>query len=416
MIEEKRYKFLTICMCCLIIISSTIVPTFALEDIPRENIEVSEPSEPTVSEPSEPIVNPNVELEKKVDSLTDQVATLTDNINGLAMQMSQFMTMTLQDEGNQVVDVSEESIMAIANAVSTTVTVTNREGSVYTIPSAALDDWYAYTYKAIGVSQSNSNNQFIVLSNSPITSNGGGSTSAIGSYSNHVKIYEVNLFFNSCTVAYDQVNAFATKVNVVWCNHNVMSLNGSLLVRASDVASSYTVSFNTGVEGYTIPNRFSENFILPTFSYVGYSFEGWYLDSEFTEPYDEGYVFYQDTVLYAKTSKLPVISFVTGVDGLTVEPQLADNIELPSLENEGFVFGGWYLDETFETKYTANYNFTEDTTLYAKWIEPPKMGIIHETFFNGLVEVFKTEPVIYIFSLIGLIVVFGVIRKYLMSR
>ena len=42
-------------------------------------------------------------------------------------------------------------------------------------------------------------------------------------------------------------------------------------------------------------------------------------------------------------------------------------MDLPRPTKEGFVFEGWYLDESFETKLDATYLVTSDITIYAKW-------------------------------------------------
>lgn len=38
---------------------------------------------------------------------------------------------------------------------------------------------------------------------------------------------------------------------------------------------------------------------------------------------------------------------------------------------EGYTFGGWYTDETFQTTFDFNTPITSDLTLYAKWVENP---------------------------------------------
>lgn len=43
-----------------------------------------------------------------------------------------------------------------------------------------------------------------------------------------------------------------------------------------------------------------------------------------------------------------------------------ENVELPEIEKEGYIFNGWYSDEI---KVTNTTTFDKDTTLKAKWIE-----------------------------------------------
>lgn len=55
------------------------------------------------------------------------------------------------------------------------------------------------------------------------------------------------------------------------------------------------------------------------------------------------------------------------IDSVTLEDSMV--LELPTDPTKtGSTFGGWYLDSSFETAYTESYEFTADTTLYAKWI------------------------------------------------
>lgn len=63
-------------------------------------------------------------------------------------------------------------------------------------------------------------------------------------------------------------------------------------------------------------------------------------------------------------------NMTTGEDGKLTS-------ELPQLTEEGFTFGGWYLDEecSDNQKVEESHPFTENTTLYAKWTENPATGI-----------------------------------------
>ena len=47
-------------------------------------------------------------------------------------------------------------------------------------------------------------------------------------------------------------------------------------------------------------------------------------------------------------------------------PLTAEN--LPELSEPGWTFAGWYTDTTFTTKVQEGAVFTQNTTLYAKWV------------------------------------------------
>lgn len=59
-----------------------------------------------------------------------------------------------------------------------------------------------------------------------------------------------------------------------------------------------------------------------------------------------------------------IITFVNGEE--QTEKNFKDIGEFPILEKEGFSFLGWYLEETFETKFDIS-DVTESVTLYANW-------------------------------------------------
>ena len=48
---------------------------------------------------------------------------------------------------------------------------------------------------------------------------------------------------------------------------------------------------------------------------------------------------------------------------------LLTSVDLPTLELRGFQFDGWYLESSFTTQAVVGTSITEDTCLYAKWIE-----------------------------------------------
>lgn len=101
----------------------------------------------------------------------------------------------------------------------------------------------------------------------------------------------------------------------------------------------------------------------------GYDFAGWYLDEEYTQPY-EGTAIFGDITLYAKMDLRHYnINYIVW-DG---ESAIAQNnvahfsyLELPeSPERAGYVFKGWtYADGAAydNTEYVSS-----DLTLYAKW-------------------------------------------------
>ena len=131
--------------------------------------------------------------------------------------------------------------------------------------------------------------------------------------------------------------------------------------------SGYDIIVKTGEKiSYSFPMRKS-----------GYDFCGWYLDAEFTQPFDINN-FTQDEAkslsLYAKwvpsaeaaTLKLSGATaenkvFSVTVGGTFIEPVVA--------EKEGFEFIGWFADEALTEKFdfSAPVTQTGNVTIYAGW-------------------------------------------------
>ena len=70
------------------------------------------------------------------------------------------------------------------------------------------------------------------------------------------------------------------------------------------------------------------------------------------------------------------VTFDLNYEDTTGAPEAATadedgKIELPTVTREGYGFGGWYLkeDDALSTKVTTDLVFTEDTTVYAKWVK-----------------------------------------------
>ena len=61
--------------------------------------------------------------------------------------------------------------------------------------------------------------------------------------------------------------------------------------------------------------------------------------------------------------------------------------KFPEVTKEGYIFQGWYLDETLETKVTEKQRFSKDTTFYAKWAteaEVKEKSIASSEFYDDV--------------------------------
>ena len=158
------------------------------------------------------------------------------------------------------------------------------------------------------------------------------------------------------------------------------------------VIETYTVSyvsqFNqpSAVSGLTkLPSS------LPQLSYSGYTFDGWYYDSSYTNKAVAGASISANTTLYAKWTEIVVvetysISFASQFN----EPADITNVtsipSLPQLSYDGYIFEGWYTDSSYTTLAVVGAILTDDITLYAKWTIIPELPEVEGSIF-GSVEV-----------------------------
>lgn len=114
---------------------------------------------------------------------------------------------------------------------------------------------------------------------------------------------------------------------------------------------------------------------------TGYYFVGWYSNEELTAEFNFSSAITSDTTIYAKWQEKYTITFVyddatLGIDMNDTTSTTNIDAKLDSLPNSTqtieevtYTIEGWYLDETFNNKVSAETTYTESTTLYAKWQE-----------------------------------------------
>lgn len=126
----------------------------------------------------------------------------------------------------------------------------------------------------------------------------------------------------------------------------------------------------------------------------GYTFTGWYIDEECTQPYDFNTYPTGDLTIFAGWStNAYTISFDTNGGNELESLVVASDATIPELPNstkDGYIFGGWYIDEDCTQRYDYVKMPAKNLLLFAKW-EVSKYTV---TFKNGD-EVVKTETVEY---------------------
>ena len=124
----------------------------------------------------------------------------------------------------------------------------------------------------------------------------------------------------------------------------------------------------------TYYNIESDNVYLPTPTRTGHKFLGWYLDSEYenkVESIPSGSI--GDKVFYAKWEciQYSISYYLNGGTNDLSNPTsytVHDTLTLKEPTQNGYTFGGWYLDSSFKNRVTKLNNTSGgDVILYAKW-------------------------------------------------
>lgn len=89
------------------------------------------------------------------------------------------------------------------------------------------------------------------------------------------------------------------------------------------------------------------------------------------------------TAQKAVIKKLYKITYQNNLYGQVVEDIYSPSLpnEFPSLIEEGYIFGGWFLDNNFTLAAVAGLEIEEDTVLYAKWIK--LFNVTYNTLGHG---------------------------------
>lgn len=122
----------------------------------------------------------------------------------------------------------------------------------------------------------------------------------------------------------------------------------------------------------------------------GYTFDGWYLDAEFTTPASGTLTITEDTYLYAKfteqTQTEPSVTVI--IDGKETKHELVEEdgkyvFDIDSLEKpikDGFVFAGWYDTPYYTNPVNGVIEVTEPVKIYSRFVNvtPPIQMISEE--------------------------------------
>ena len=104
---------------------------------------------------------------------------------------------------------------------------------------------------------------------------------------------------------------------------------------------------------------------LPTPSYKGYRFDGWYTDEGKTAKAEATYTIAENLTFYAKWVQQGTVKFISAQsEHADVTVDLGTEIIIEDPTKEKFAFDGWFIGET---KVSGKYTVTKDVELVAKW-------------------------------------------------
>ncbi len=104
---------------------------------------------------------------------------------------------------------------------------------------------------------------------------------------------------------------------------------------------------------------------LPTPSYKGYRFDGWYTDEGKTAKAEATYTIAENLTFYAKWVQQGTVKFVSAQsEHADITVDLGTEITIEDPAKEKFAFDGWFIGGT---KVSGKYTVTKDVELVAKW-------------------------------------------------
>ena len=130
---------------------------------------------------------------------------------------------------------------------------------------------------------------------------------------------------------------------------------------------------------------------LPTPEKPDYDFAGWYTDDEtYQNEVTESTVFNTTTEIYAKWNDQNDVTITFNADGGTVSTSSITFSngsaigELPTPEKPGYLFVGWFTDNTWATEVTEETTFNSSTSIIAKWVDEEYVACIGGNCYTTL--------------------------------
>src|SRR5690554_635965 len=147
----------------------------------------------------------------------------------------------------------------------------------------------------------------------------------------------------------------------------------NLTLYAFWLINQYTITYETngGNNFNPITKNYGEEISLATPYRQGFTFAGWFADSNFDKEFTSSTMPAENITIYAKWLVNSVSVFIDKSDGSEVELQIVEYGDIvKALEDpvrDGYKFLGWYSDLNFNNLYDFNKKVTGTTFLYANW-------------------------------------------------
>ena len=160
-------------------------------------------------------------------------------------------------------------------------------------------------------------------------------------------------------------------------NYNTVETDVSVEVVNGPAVQEYAITFDANGGSVTPSSATTTDgklTSLPTPTYDGYDFLGWYTEKDGGEKVTNNTVFTENSTIYAHWQKQAAQEYTVTFDanGGSVTPSSATTTDgkltsLPTPTYDGYDFLGWYTQKDGGEKVTTDTFFTENSTIYAHW-------------------------------------------------
>lgn len=165
-------------------------------------------------------------------------------------------------------------------------------------------------------------------------------------------------------------------------------------IYAGWMINTYTITFNDGGHALGIPQQYvpyngtGTRPAAPTL--LGYTFKGWFADSECTTEFDFEAPITSNVVAYAKWQPF-TITITYALNGGTGTNTQALNYNDPIHQpgdpvREGYHFEGWYVNEDLSQPFVFDQPAVQDIVIYAKWRKESSIDDMTADQLNQLID------------------------------